>query len=119
MRYGHCTTKPSCTNKLSDKNRRVQISDRRRERVYVTVLLACNFLATLFARVRLVALACSWALVMVVTLIGMVTLVAVATLTASSRCTLVTMIAVVMLLNACYVPLIQIRAGHLLKTADT
>lgn len=85
----------------------------------MTVLLACNFLATLFARVRLVALACSWALVRVVTHIGMVTLVAVATLTASSCSTLVTMIAVVMLLNACYIPLIQIRAGHLLKTANT
>ena len=118
MRYGHGTTEPY-TNKLSDENWHVQISDRRRKRAYVTVMLACNFLATLFARVRLVALACSWALVMVATHIGVVTLVAVATLTATSCRTLVTMIAVVTLLNACYVPLIQIRAGRLLKTADT
>ena len=52
MCYGHGTTKPSCTNKLSDENWHVQISDRRRK-----------FLATLFARVRLVALACSSMLV--------------------------------------------------------
>ena len=53
MRYGHGTTEPY-TNKLSDENWHVQISDRRRKRAYVTVMLACNFLATLFARVRLV-----------------------------------------------------------------
>lgn len=116
---GHSTTKPPCTNKLSDENSHIQISEKfcRRKRAYVTLMLACNFLATLLARVPLVALACWWALLMVVMHVGMVTLVAVATLIASSCCTLVAVIAMVTLLNPCYVPLIQIRAVRLLKTA--